>query len=107
MDTIEPEALIRLEYTFGKVEMTYEKAIEALIEAGLLDPEKKKYAVAALDSPAVEFTYPDWAEALVQAGLIEPSNVKAAANTMQKAGEAEVDQDPDAFEQGLENAGIL
>ena len=87
--------------------MTYEKAIEALIEAGLMDPGKKESAIAALDSTAVEFTYPDWAEALAQAGLIESSNLKAAANAMEAAGETEADQDPDAFEQGLENAGIL
>ena len=87
--------------------MTYERAIEALITAGLLDPAKKESAMAALDSPSVEFTYPDCAKALAEAGLIELSNVEAAANVMQAAGEALAEQDPDAFKKGLENAGIL
>ena len=87
--------------------MTYEKAVNALVAAGLLDPAKVTAATAVLAGPSVEFTYPDWAEALAQAGLIDKAEVGAAADAMEQAGLAEADDDPDAFEAGLENAGIL
>ena len=86
--------------------MTYEKAMQALISAGLLDPAQTQSAVTALKKPNVEFTYPDWAEALVNAGLIAASDTDAAANVMEKAGWDEAEDDPDAFEAGLEDAGI-
>ena len=44
--------------------MTYEKAVKALVAAGLLDPAKVTAATAVLAGPSVEFTYPVWAEAL-------------------------------------------
>ena len=87
--------------------MTYEKAVKALVAAGLLDPAKVTAATAVLAGPSVEFTYPDWAEALAQAGLIDKAQVGAAADTMEHAGLAEADDDPAGFEKGLENAGIL
>ena len=87
--------------------MTYEKAVNALVAAGLLDQADATAAISALDSSTVEFTYPDWAQALAKAGLIDKSQVGAAADVMEKAGQAEAKDDPDAFEAGLENAGIL
>ena len=59
--------------------MTYEKAVKALIAAGLLDQAKETAATAILAGPSVEFTYPAWAEALAQAGLIDKAEVGAAA----------------------------
>ena len=87
--------------------MTYEKAAKALVAAGLLDQANVASAISALDSPTVEFTYPDWADALAKAGLIGKAEVGAAADVMEKAGWSEAKDDPDAFEAGLENAGIL
>ncbi|MBE2224014.1 MAG: hypothetical protein IAF02_20920 [Anaerolineae bacterium] len=87
--------------------MTYEKAVQALVTAGLLDPKKVKTAVAALKKPNVEFTYPDWAQALARAGLIPEAQVDSAANVMQAVGEKEAEDDPDDFEKGLEDAEIL
>lgn len=87
--------------------MTYEKAVKTLIDAGLLDKTNVTAAVAALDLPAVEFTYPAWAEALARAGLIDKSDVEAAANAMLNAADQEAKDDPDAFDDALENAGIL
>jgi hypothetical protein len=56
----------------GKDEkMTYDKAVNALVAAGLLDPAKVKTASSVLAGPSVEFTYPAWAEALAKAGLID------------------------------------
>ena len=87
--------------------MTYEKAVNALVAAGLLDKADEAAAISALDSSTVEFTYPDWAQALAKAGLIDQAEVGAAADAMEQAGQAEAKDDPDAFEAGLENAGIL
>jgi hypothetical protein len=87
--------------------MTYDKAVNALVAAGLLDQANVASAISALKSTSVEFTYPAWAEALARAGLIDKTEVDAAANVMEKAGQAEAKDDPDAFEAGLENAGIL
>jgi hypothetical protein len=87
--------------------MTYDKAVQALAAAGLLDPAQVEAAVAVLNQSNVEFTYPDWAEALAKAGLIGAAEVDAAAQVMEQAGWAEAKDDPDAFEEGLEDAGIL
>ncbi len=87
--------------------MTYEKAVQALVTAGLLDPKKVKTAVAALEKPNVEFTYPDWAQALARAGLITEAQVESAADVMQAAGKKEAEDNSDTFEQGLEDAEIL
>ena len=87
--------------------MTYEKAVNALVAARLLDKTKVATAVAALNKPNVEFTYPDWAEALAKAGLIAKSDVDSAADVMEKAGQQEAEDDPESFDKGLENAGIL
>jgi hypothetical protein len=87
--------------------MTYEKAVNALVAAGLLDQANVTSAISALDSSTVEFTYPDWAQALARAGLIDQAEVETAADVMEQAGQAEAKDDPDAFEAGLENAGIL
>jgi len=87
--------------------MTYEKAVNALVTTGLLDKADATSAISVLDSPSVEFTYPDWAEALAKAGLINKAEVGTAADTMENAGWAEATDDPDAFNAGLENAGIL
>ena len=87
--------------------MTYEKAVQALVTAGLLDQSVKAAAVTALKQPSVEFTYPDWARALAKAGLIAKSDVDSAADVMEKAGQQEAEDDPESFDKGLENAGIL
>jgi hypothetical protein len=87
--------------------MTYEKAANALVDAGLLDQADVGKAIAALGSPSVEMTYPGWAEALVQAGLLAEANLAAAIAVMEKAGSAEAEDDSPGFEGGLENAGIL
>ena len=87
--------------------MTYQKAVDALVAAGLLDPAKATAATTVLAGPTVEFTYPDWAEALARAGLINEAEVATAADVMEQAGWAEAEDDPDAFEAGLEGAGIL
>jgi hypothetical protein len=87
--------------------MTYEKAVQALVTAGMLDQIEVETAVAALNKPNVEFTYPDWARALAKAGLIAKSDVDSAAVVMEEAGQKEAEDDPKAFDEGLENAGIL
>jgi hypothetical protein len=87
--------------------MTYDKAVNVLVDAGLIKTEDVPAAIEVLETPAVEFTYPDWAQALANAGFLDEANVAAAADLMQKAGEAEAKDDPEAFKQGLENAGIL
>ena len=86
--------------------MTYGKAVNALVDAGLLDQADIGTAITALSSPSVEMTYPAWAEALVRAGLLTEANLEAAIAAMEKAGWAEAEDDPDAFEEGLEDAGI-
>ena len=87
--------------------MTYEKAVQALVTAGLLDPTQTDSAVSVLKKPNVEFTYPDWAKALAKAGLIAGTDTNTAADVMEKAGWDEAEDDPDAFEEGLEEAGLL
>ena len=87
--------------------MTYEKAVNALVKAGLMDQTKVAAAITALKQPSVEFTYPDWAKALAKAGLIAESDVDSAADVMEEAGQKEAEDDPKAFDEGLENAGIL
>ena len=87
--------------------MTYEKAAEALVGAGLLDQADTGAAIATLGSPSVEMTYPAWAEALVRAGLLTEANRDSAIAVMEKAGGAEAKDDSLGFEDGLENAGIL
>lgn len=87
--------------------MTYDEALKTLVDAGLLDKTSTAAAAAALASPSVELTYPAWAEALAEAGLIDEANVEAAATAMEKAGEQEVKDDTEAFDDALQNAGIL
>ncbi len=87
--------------------MTYEKAAKALVDAGLLDEADVAAAVAALNSSSVEFTYSAWAEAIAKAGLIDKANIEAATTVLENAGEKEEEDDPEAFEDGLMNAGIL
>ena len=87
--------------------MTYDKAVQALVTAGLLDPTQAGSAVSVLKKPNVEFTYPDWAKALAKAGLIAETDTNTAADVMEKAGWDEAKDDPDAFEEGLEEAGLL
>jgi len=87
--------------------MTYEKAAQALVAAGILDKTQVASAVAVLNSPAVNMTYPDWAEALASAGLIDKSHIETAADVMYKAGDTENKEDPNDFEEGLEDAEIL
>ena len=87
--------------------MTYQKAVKALVDAGLLDQADTGTAIAALGSPSVEMTYPGWAEALVRAGLLTEANLAAAISVMEKAGGAEAEDDSPGFEEGLENAGIF
>ena len=87
--------------------MTYGKAVNALVDAGLLDQADARKAIAALGSSSVEMTYPGWAEALVRAGLLNAVNTQAAIAVMEKAGDAEAEDDSPGFEEGLENAGIL
>lgn len=87
--------------------MTYEKAAQALVAAGLLDKDNVASAASVLASPSIDVTYPAWAEALARAGLIEKADVGVAADAMEKAGKAEAENDPHSFEDGLENAGIL
>ena len=87
--------------------MTFEKAAQALVAAGLLEPAQVETAVTALDQSNVEFTYSAWAEALAKAGLIAAAEIDTAANVMEQAGWAEAKDDPKAFEEGVEDAGIL
>ncbi|MFC2055520.1 hypothetical protein ACFLV7_14670 [Chloroflexota bacterium] len=87
--------------------MTYEKAAQALAAAGLLDKDSVASAASVLASPSIDITCPAWAEALAGAGSIGKADVEAAADAMEKAGIAEAEDDPQAFEDGLENAGIL
>lgn len=87
--------------------MTYEKAAQALVAAGLLEPAQTATAVTVLNQSNVELTYPAWAEALANAGLIATAEIGTAADVMEQAGWAEAEDDPKAFDEGLENAGIL
>lgn len=87
--------------------MTYEEAAKALVAAGLMDEANAASVPKVLDSTSVEFTYPAWAEALAKAGLISESDVDAAADVMEKAAWANAEKDPAAFDEDMENAGIL
>ena len=87
--------------------MTVEKAVDALVDAGLLDEGDASAAAAALAASSVEFTYPAWARALSQAKLLDEASVEAAISVMDKAGSSEAEDDPAGFEEGLESAGIL
>ena len=87
--------------------MTYEEAVKTLVDAGLLDTSDAGAAAAALASSSVDFTYTAWAEALYNAGLIDQANIEAATTAMEKAGRAEAEDVPEAFDDALENAVIL
>jgi hypothetical protein len=87
--------------------MTYEKAVNALVDAGLLIKADAPAAVKVLDTRSIDMTYPAWAEALVRAGLLDEANKEAAASTMDDAQWAEADDDPDEFDEDLAGAGIL
>ncbi len=87
--------------------MTYEKAVNALVDAKLLDKEDTKAAVTALQAHSVEFTYPDWAAALEKAGLIKGKDVEKAAEVMQEAGDKEAKESGADYDDALRNAGIL
>ena len=67
--------------------MTYEKAVKALIDAGLMSKDKREGAIKTLEAPSIEFTYPDWAQALANAGVIAGMDVDKAAAVMQEAGQ--------------------
>ena len=87
--------------------MTYEKAVKALIDAGLMSKDKREAAIQALKAPSVEFTYPDWAQALQEAGVIAGMDVDKAAEVMQEAGIKEAEEGGEDFDEALSNAGIL
>jgi hypothetical protein len=87
--------------------MTYEKAVNVLIDAGWMAKADAPAAVKALDSTSVEMTYPAWAEALVKAGLLDEANKEIAASAMEDAQWAEAKDDPEAFDEGLAGAEIL
>jgi hypothetical protein len=65
--------------------MPYEKAADALVDAGLLDQTDVGTAIAVLVSSSVEMTYPAWAEALARARLLTEVNTEAAIGVMEKA----------------------
>lgn len=87
--------------------MTYDKAVDALVKASLLDKSDAGAAASVLAAPSVELTYPAWAQALAQAGYLDGARVEAAAAVMEQAGTTEAKDDPTGFEESLENAGIL
>jgi hypothetical protein len=87
--------------------MTYEKAVNALIDAGLMSEDKLEAAIKVLKTPSVEFTYPDWAQALQDAGVIAGMDVDKAAEVMQEAGYKEAEDGGEDFDAALGNAGIL
>ena len=87
--------------------MTYEKAANALVDAGLLDQTDAGTAIAILVSSSVEKAYPAWAEALARVRLLDEANTQAAIDVMEKAGDAEARDDSPGFDESLENAGIL
>lgn len=87
--------------------MTYDKAVNALVDAKLLDKGDTAAAVKALQAHSVEFTYPDWAAALEKAGLIKGKDVDKAAEVMEEAGQKEADEGGDDYDDALRNAGIL
>ena len=87
--------------------MTYEKAVNILVDAGFLAKADALAAVKALDSSSIDMTYPAWAEALVKAGYLDEANKEAAAAAMEDAQWAEADDDPKGFDEDLAGAGIL
>ena len=87
--------------------MTYEKAVKALIDAGVMNEDKADAAIAALKGHSVEFTYPDWAEALAKAGVIAQLDVDKAATVMEDAGQKEAEEGGEDYDEALRNAGIL
>ncbi|KPK13073.1 MAG: hypothetical protein AMJ56_03675 [Anaerolineae bacterium SG8_19] len=87
--------------------MTYEKAVNALVNAGFLAKADAPAAVKALDSSSIDMTYSAWAEALVKAGLLDEANKEAAATAMEDAQWAEAVDDPEGFDENLAGAGIL
>ena len=87
--------------------MTYEKAVKALVDAGLMNEDKTDAAITVLKGHSVEFTYPDWAEALVKAGVIAGMDKDKAADVMEDAGQKEAKEGGDDFDEALRNAGIL
>jgi beta-lactam-binding protein with PASTA domain len=87
--------------------MTYEKAVKALIDAGLMVDDKREAAIQVLAAPSIEFTYPDWAQALQEAGVIAGMDVDKAAEVMQEAGLKEAEEGGEDFDEALGNAGIL
>ena len=87
--------------------MTYEKAVKALIDAGVMSEDKSDVALAALKVHSVEFTYEDWAEALVNAGVIAGLEVDQACAVMLEAGHKEAEEGGEDFDEALRNAGIL
>ena len=87
--------------------MTYEKAVKALIDAGVMNEDKTDAAIAALENHSVEFTYPDWAAALANAGVIAQLDVDKAATVMEDAGHKEAEEGGEDYEDALRNAGIL
>jgi hypothetical protein len=87
--------------------MTYEKAVKALIDAGLMGDDKREAAIQALEAPSIEFTYPDWAQALLDAGVIAGMDVEKAAEVMQEAGYKEAEEGGEDFDESLRNAGIF
>jgi hypothetical protein len=91
----------------GDNNMTYEKAINVLVNAGLVAEADAPTAIKALESPSIDITYQAWAEALVKAGLLDETNKEAAEEAMEDAQWAEADDDPDAFDEDLSGAGIL
>lgn len=87
--------------------MTYKKAADALVAAGLLAKANVPSAISALDTTSIGLTYSDWAQALAKAGLIDKTKIDAAADAMEAAGATEIKDDPTTFNEELEDAGIL
>lgn len=67
--------------------MTYAKAVNALIDEGLMNEERTGAAITAQKGRAVKFTYPDWLEALATAVVLARLDVDEAADVMQEAEE--------------------
>jgi hypothetical protein len=81
--------------------MTYEKAVNALIDVSLMNEDKTEEAITALKGHSVKFTYPDWAEALAEVGILARLDVDKAADVMQEAEEGGED-----FDEALRSVGI-
>ena len=69
--------------------MTYEKAANALVDAGLLDQANAGMAAAVLAWPSADTTYSARASALARAGLLNETKLEAAIDVMVQAGIAE------------------